>query len=161
MPLDVVSRFGTTRRRQQILVGWLDHRERLRRCGLRNGFQWLDGSFVEEKIPADIDVVIFSRRPAQVRGPDGVRRMMGANPDTFNRNTVKAELSVDPFFIDMDGTKNGLVDLTRYFYGLFSHRRGDDLWKGMVKVSLGNQGEGDARDWLANNAVTEEGEGQD
>lgn len=153
-PLEVVSFFGTTLKRREILAGWLTHRERIRARGMVNGFQWIDGSFVEDKVPGDVDVVTFVRRPATVRGPDALERLMRANSDTFQRDKVKAELSVDAFFVDLDGTKIGLVELTRYYCGLFSHRRGDDVWKGMIKVSMESAGEPEARDWLIANRHT-------
>lgn len=43
---------------------------------------------------------------------------------------------VDAFFIDLDGSPRALVNTTRYFSGLFSHRRGDNVWKGMIEVDL-------------------------
>lgn len=152
-PLEVVTRFGTTSARMQILEGWLEHRARIRNCGFVSGFQWLDGSFVEDKIPADIDVVTFLRRPAKVNGPDAVVRLMRANPNVFSRQQVKAELRVDSFWVDMDGTKPMVVDLTRYFCGLFSHRRGDGLWKGMLKVSIDADSEREASVWLQANQM--------
>jgi hypothetical protein len=40
--------------------------------GLDNGFQWIDGSFVEDveksrgRAPGDVDIVTFAHRPASV-----------------------------------------------------------------------------------------------
>lgn len=31
----------------------------------------------------------------------------------------------------------GVVDHARFWFGLFSHRRSDDAWKGMVQIDLG------------------------
>jgi hypothetical protein len=63
-------------------------------------------------------------------------RLMRANPELFVRADVKRRYSLDTFFLDLDGSKEVLVNYTRYLTGLFSHRRGDDLWKGMVQVRL-------------------------
>ena len=63
---------------------------------------------------------------------------MRANPDQFIRSAVKRRYSLDTFFLDLDGSKEALVNNTRYLTGLFSHRRGDDLWKGMIQVRLEN-----------------------
>ena len=61
--LDLCERLGTTPERRVILKRFLDFRERLRTEGLTNGFQWLDGSFLEDiavresRPPRDLDVV--------------------------------------------------------------------------------------------------------
>src|SRR5438046_1296146 len=64
---EVVGRFATTPDRRAILVGWLEYRAVLRAKGLRRGFQWLDGSFLEDKDPQDLDLMLFVQRPARYR----------------------------------------------------------------------------------------------
>ena len=49
---------------------------------------------------------------------------------------MKATFHVDFFPIDMGGPVETLVSLARYWLGLFSHRREDYLWKGMLQVRL-------------------------
>ena len=63
-------------------------------------------------------------------------RLLHANLNLFGRAQVKAAYKLDFFPIDLDGSAEALVNLTRYWLGLFSHRRGDDLWKGMLQVRL-------------------------
>ena len=46
--LELCQRFGTTPERRAILGRYLDFRERMATEGLTNGFQWLDGSFLED-----------------------------------------------------------------------------------------------------------------
>ena len=66
---DIVSRFGDTPMRRQILSGFLDFRSALHRAELVQGFQWVNGSFVtdittiEGREPRDIDVVTFFHLP--------------------------------------------------------------------------------------------------
>ena len=61
--LDLCERLATTPHRRGILGQFLDFRERLTTEGLINGFQWLDGSFLEDievresRPPKDLDVV--------------------------------------------------------------------------------------------------------
>lgn len=68
--LDVVMRFGTSGERRHVLQGWLAHRAALHHLGLVSGFQWIDGSFVEDvetlrgRAPNDVDVVSFVDAPA-------------------------------------------------------------------------------------------------
>jgi hypothetical protein len=55
-----------------------------------------------------------------------------ANLAVFSRAQVKATFHVDFMAVDLQGTPEVLVDLTRYYTGMFSHRRPDFLWKGSV-----------------------------
>lgn len=63
-------------------------------------------------------------------------QLMRANPEVLLTAPIKAVRRLDSFLVDLDATTEAIIDATRYWCGLFSHRRGDDLWKGMVKVSL-------------------------
>lgn len=66
---DFIRRFGTTPNRQAILRGLLAFREALHAAGLNHGFQWVDGSFLEDvetnhrRDPEDVDVVTFFKLP--------------------------------------------------------------------------------------------------
>ena len=61
--LQLCERLATTPERRRILGRILDFRERLQTEGLLTGFQWLDGSFLEDieqrdgRPPRDLDVV--------------------------------------------------------------------------------------------------------
>ncbi|MCE2811819.1 MAG: hypothetical protein LW850_15650 [Planctomycetaceae bacterium] len=46
--LELCLRFGTSPQRRKIRWQFLDFRQRLADEGLTNGFQWLDGSFLED-----------------------------------------------------------------------------------------------------------------
>ena len=66
---DLVLRFGTSPERKAILTGFLEYRAILHQFGVQHGFQWLDGSFMEEieilegRPPMDLDVVpLFMER---------------------------------------------------------------------------------------------------
>jgi hypothetical protein len=134
--LEVVATLDLTDRRKTILRGWLRHRDALRGVGFDRGFQWLDGSFVESKDPKDLDVVSFLYRPADIHDRNDLARHLHANINIFGRAQVKAAFHLDAFPIDLDGSAEAVVSLNRYWLGLFSHRRGDDLWKGMLQVRL-------------------------
>ena len=86
----------------------------------------------------------FIRPPAAIETAPQLTELMDGNPGVFARAAVKAAHHLDAFFVDMDGTVEVVVDSTRYWLGLFSHRRGDSMWKGMVNVSLSDNGD-DAR----------------
>lgn len=134
--LEIVTTLASSHERRGILRRWLQHRADLRAVGFERGFQWLDGSFVEDKQPRDLDVVSFLYRPPGIVDPRQLLMIMRANGKLFVRNLVKAEYSLDAFPVDLDGSPEALVSSARYFLGLFSHRRGDDLWKGMLQVRL-------------------------
>lgn len=63
--MDIVNKFSETPERRNILSGLLRYRQALHDLGMINGFQWLDGSFMENvettqsRHPNDIDVVTF------------------------------------------------------------------------------------------------------
>jgi hypothetical protein len=139
-PLDVVQRFGSTDQRKVILKNWIDHRAALRDLGFVSGFQWLDGSFVEEKDPNDLDLVTFLHRPASI-DVTTLGQLWFGNPTIFNRSDVKQTYNLDAFFLDLDDDPEDLVSLSRYWLQLFSHQRDTFLWKGMLQVRLEDTGE--------------------
>lgn len=134
--LEVVDTFGTTDNRRDILRRWLSHRNQLRRANIVRGFQWLDGSFLENKEPNDLDTVSFIYRPAYAIELKDWKDFLVSNGAMFNRHQLKQHFRLDALFIDLNGDPEVIVDVSRYYMGLFSHRRGDDLWKGMLKVRL-------------------------
>lgn len=133
---EVVATFGTSARRQDILLGWLNFRSSLRASGITRGFQWIDGSFVEKKDPKDIDVMTFFYRPSALQDPAQRAPWMASHGHLLNRAKVKFLFDVDSMLLDMNGSPEILVDSTRYYGSLFSHRRGDNVWKGMLAVRL-------------------------
>jgi hypothetical protein len=147
--LEVVQGLSSTDGRKTILRGWLLHRKALRAIGFEDGFQWVDGSFVErDKEPKDIDVVTYFRRPVTAKTRTDLAKHLQANIGVFGRAQVKAAFHVDFLYVDLDGTAEAIVNLTRYYTGLFSHRRPDFLWKGMLQVPLDDAGDQYALDFL-------------
>jgi hypothetical protein len=134
--LEVVTTLGWCKQRRAILQGWLNHRAALRGIGFNRGFQWLDGSFVESKDPQDLDLVTFLYRPTTVRDTKQLMELMQANLTLFDRDRVRSSFRLDFFPVDLNGSVEGVVNAAKYFFGLFSHRRGDGLWKGMLQVRL-------------------------
>lgn len=133
---EVAIRFGTNENRKAILRGWLAFRADLRAAGFVSGFQWVDGSFVEDKEPKDIDVMSFTYRPPIPADPAELAAWVAAVGPLFSRDPVKEKYKVDLFPIDLNGNPETLVDATRYYGALFSHQRDTNLWKGMLSVRL-------------------------
>ena len=148
---DIVDRFALNRSRVQILRGWLQHRAALRHIGFSHGFQWIDGSFLEDKIPGDIDAVTFLYFGSpSFPDPDAAWNAHGNSLNLFDRDAAKANFAVDAFFIDLLDPPEFVVDASRYFLGLFSHQRITMIWKGMLQVRLEDaQDDADALELLS------------
>jgi hypothetical protein len=147
-PEEVIRRFCTTHERERILRGWLDHRSALRSIGIVSGFQWLDGSFLEEKEPNDLDVVCFFHLPEHIRTEQEQVSFWNDHWELFDRFEMKNAFHLDAFFLPLDGDPETLVSLARYYLQLFSHQRQTFLWKGMVQVPLRGIEDAEAREQL-------------
>jgi len=134
---ELSERFCTSPRRKSILERFLKLRGELLATGMQ-GFQWVDGSFVEDvetmesRDPRDVDVVTFVTAPDKLAEVEGIK---AANPHFCNNKLSKQMFQVDHFLVPLCSSPRALVEITRYWYGLFSHRR-DGTWKGMLVVEL-------------------------
>jgi len=134
---DVILRFGTSTPRREILDGWLNYRKSLHSAGIVDGFQWIDGSFLEDiemtqsRPPNDIDCVTFYRLPFGVSDQD----LIESEPELFVNPQVKARFKVDAYTTNLGLPANLLVSQSCYWYSVWSHRR-DLNWKGFVEVDL-------------------------
>lgn len=135
---DLVGHFNGTPERKAILAGLLDFRAALHRVGIVRGFQWLDGSFVEnvealeERPPRDIDVVTFFHAPSGETQESLAER----HPVLFNKRETKTRYLVDAYFVQMDaGDPMVLVSHSTYWYSLWAHRRSGE-WKGYLRIDL-------------------------
>lgn len=144
---DVAVRFGTSPERIAILEGFLMMRKDLRDLGITSGFQWLDGSFVEDidktRPPNDLDVVTFFRRPSQLDDDKDLDAAIQKAPNLFVPALAKKQYKCDAYQVDLKQDAAWIVAQARYWFGLFSHRRGDQQWKGMLEVDLGSVTEDD------------------
>ncbi|PWF65604.1 hypothetical protein CCD93_23285 [Vibrio sp. T21] len=138
---EFVNRFATSPERIQILIGLLQFRIQLKSIGLVDGFQWLDGSFVENvemirgRAPNDLDMVTFAERPIGVNASDW-HGFVQSNIDLFSPQTMKERYKCEAFYVDLGMPAKLLVSRTAYWFGLFSHQRETSLWKGMLEVCL-------------------------
>lgn len=141
---EVCLRFGTSAERTAILTGWLGFRKELTALGITDGFQWLDGSFLENieasegRPPNDLDVVTFFVSPVGI-DPKDLRdlqiKIVATLPEFFDRTASKARFKLDHFPIHLGAPGPALVENTRYWAGLFSHNR-NNVWKGMLRIEL-------------------------
>ena len=151
---DVVARFATSPERRQILRGWLNFRAALHGMGIVEGFQWLDGSFMEQvevlerRTPRDIDVVSFVRVPATFNPtPEQLAAL--------DHDHVKQTFLVDSYLVEMDQLERpNLIRKAAYWYSMWSHRR-NQAWKGYLEVDLDPAFDQQALDWLAQQETQE------
>jgi hypothetical protein len=137
----VCRKFATTEERRAILRGWLQFRQRLIALGVADGFQWLDGSFLEDiensesRAPRDLDIITFYVNPA-AHNPNTFLALLCAHlPEFVDRDAAKRNYRLDHFPVTLTAAPAAVVEHTRYWTGLFSHRR-DGVWKGMLRVEL-------------------------
>ncbi|MET3493786.1 DUF6932 family protein [Variovorax boronicumulans] len=138
---ELVQRFAISRQRCVVLDGLLRYRSELRGIGFTQGFQWLDGSFVEDiearedRAPKDIDAVTFAHPPPGMSNT-AINQLMSARPDLFDLERCQREFHCDNYIVNLAMAPERLIVHTRYWYGLYSHRRGDALWKGMLQLPM-------------------------
>ena len=135
--VDLCQRLGTSVERRTILGKFLDFRERLRSAGLTSGFQWLDGSFLEDvearesRPPRDLDLITV------YWGYDVAFQLnlIAGFPEFVNPALAKANFSLDHYPFDAGYSPALTLELTRYWILLFSHTR-LGVWKGILRVEL-------------------------
>jgi hypothetical protein len=148
---DLVVRFGTSPERRAILDGYLRYRAALHAIGYQAGFQWLDGSFMEDvetlegRPPRDMDVVSFVLSPvAATPAP--------ADMAALDHAAAKARFRVDSYFVELEAVAPREVAFwAAYWYSMWAHRR-NQAWKGFLQVELRPDEDASARHWLAQNA---------
>jgi hypothetical protein len=138
---EVCQKFATSEARRDILRRWLQFRGELTKLGVISGFQWLDGSFLEKievletRDPHDLDTVTFYVTPAGKTPAGFTAEVVARLPEFVDRDLGKKNFKIDHFPVTLTAGGPAIVENTRYWAGLFSHRR-DGLWKGMLRVEL-------------------------
>lgn len=135
--LQLVERFATSKERCKILLGFFKYRAALYSAGLTSGFQWLDGSFMEQvelsenRAPRDIDVVSFLDFSQHDQ-----KQLLSEHAELFDKSKTKEDYFVDAYFMQLGAAldKHQASRIT-YWYSMWSHRR-DGLWKGFLQLDL-------------------------
>lgn len=133
--MDLCKYFSTTHSRINILKGFVQFRLEAYTHGISNTIQWIDGSFVEDKLkrensePNDIDVVTFINMPYHIQ-----QVLVDIFPDFVDCTISKQKYHVDHYIIDIS-TPDVAVRNTQYWLQLFSHNR-YGVWKGMLEIPL-------------------------
>lgn len=134
--LDFYKRFAAiSPERKSLLNGLIDFRSELHSLGITEGFQWIDGSFLEdiEKIenrpPNDIDTVIF----VEQYNTDNIEAVYSFFNDKDN---IRTRFNVDSYHVWMNElSPRQLIDTSLYWYSMWSHTR-NQQWKGFVQIDL-------------------------
>ena len=154
---EVALRFSNSETRRQLLGGMLDFRQAMHNAGLERGFQWINGSFVEDTIqrrgrePADIDIVTFFHIPHGSSQSELIARF----PELFNPISVKSQYGVDAYFVALDvEDKFYLAKLIAFWNNLWHHTREGER-KGYLAIDLAICEDGEARTLLNHKSENE------
>lgn len=135
--LELCDRFSTSNERILILKNYIAFRQQLTKNGVINGFQWLDGSFLENieisegRHPNDLDIVTFYNGSSIT----DISSLNAVFPEFANPSLAKANFKLDHYAMDYCYKPDVTVEVTRYWLQLFSHNRGG-VWKGILRLSL-------------------------
>lgn len=150
---EFVRHYAISPTRITILRGLLEYRAAIEAAGITQGFQWINGSFLEYKElrlgedPNDIDVVTFYRLPPNT-----------TQAEVFNRNSLifaegrheecKQRFRIDGYFQSLTVQAEHLIFMSNYWYGMWSHQRDTFRWKGFFQVSLSSAEDVSASNFL-------------
>jgi hypothetical protein len=84
----------------------------------------------------DVDLITFFRRPALHFHDYAWENFVKKHLNLFLRERTHETYGCDSIFVDLSGPSDYLVGQTRYWFGLFSHKR-SGVWKGMLHMPLG------------------------
>ena len=142
---ETMVRFGSAGEgRRELLSGLLDFRAALHGAGLTRGFQWIDGSFVEDveslrgRAPGDIDVVTFFYIPEWHTEESFADEF----PDIFYPSAMKRAFGIDAYPMPIDlSDLDAFIRGVTYWHDMWSHTRGEPMTregtrKGYVQVNL-------------------------
>lgn len=141
----LVDRFCTTRRRAELLMGLNAYRKHLFQGGFISGYQWIDGSFVEDveenrgRPPSDIDIVTLFNRPVRYQVDPALwpkEYSSFLHIKFFETRNMKPVYNCDTFSVDLEAGQESLVRDTMYWGGLFTDIRGSTEKKGIVSIPL-------------------------
>ncbi len=135
--IELCHKFSRTPERINILKNFVLFRQRMNSFGIVYGFQWLDGSFlediesVESRPPNDLDIVTFFGGLS----PADQAAISASFPEFANPTLSKTNYSLDHYPVDYSFRPDVTVEITRYWLQLFTHNR-KRVWKGILRLPL-------------------------
>ena len=135
--MEFCKHFAMSDKRKIILKGFVQFRLKCCHIGITKGFQWIDGSFIEDimasdnREPNDIDVVSF------IFGLQAIPNLIIEIKKNF-REFVEPQLSktnyhVDHYLVEADFNPITTIQAVKYWNQLFGHNL-KGIWKGMVEI---------------------------
>lgn len=135
--LELCHHFSTSGQRILILKNYIAFRQRMTSLGVIYGFQWLDGSFLENiersesRHPNDLDLVTFYGG-LSLADQANIRATF---PEFANPVLAKNNYKLDHYPVDYSYNPDVTVEQTRYWLQLFTHNR-IGVWKGILRLPL-------------------------
>lgn len=136
---ELCQMFGTTPERREILRGFLKFRGVFNDLLITEGFQWVDGRFMEKDpergaCPDCIQVVTFCKDGPRVNDPEFDEI---SAPIRAEYQIIRRQFRVDPFHVCLDWPLENVIANTRFYASLMSHQQETGIWKGMLEIKLG------------------------
>jgi hypothetical protein len=138
--LELCTKFSTSPERIEILKNFVQFRKKMTINGVLFGFQWLDGSFLENieisqnRPPRDLDLVTFYGNIS----PTDQANISVSFPEFINPILSKTNFLLDHYPADITYNPIATVEITRYWLQLFSHNR-NSVWKGILQLPLNSE----------------------
>jgi Family of unknown function (DUF6932) len=135
--LELCKKFSTSKERIYLLKGLLNFRQRMTELNIINGFQWIDGSFVEnieiseKRPPNDIDIITLFGGLST----DDFELIEKDFPEFYNSDLSKEMFGLDHYPFDYCFSPEICITYTSYWIQLFTHNRLGN-WKGMLKLEI-------------------------
>jgi hypothetical protein len=136
--LELCVKFSKTPARRAILKGYLGLRTLLHHLQITNGFQWVDGTFLEDgrhpkqKSPDHIQVVTFCHPSPLFAEPE----FSDLVETLTSRKATRTQFQVDHMPVLLSWPTETVIDHTRHWCGLLSHQRETGVWKGLLRIDL-------------------------
>lgn len=137
--MEFCQRFAISDKRIMILKGFIQFRLKCNDIGITEGFQWIDGSFIEDimaseqREPNDIDVVSFLFRLRSI--PNLIIEIKSKFLEFLDPTMSKKNYHVDHYLVEADSNPVTTINAVKYWNQLFGHNR-KGIWKGMVEIPL-------------------------
>jgi hypothetical protein len=140
--VELVERIQTSGARKVLLRGLVAYRQHILSDGYDRGYQFIDGSFVEDvetirgQPPGDIDVLSFLVRPQKYVKDPHAWEAVGKQfwlAEVRGRATNKARFSLDTVAVMLDEANYRHYT---YWHGLFSEQRRSFAPKGYIVINL-------------------------
>ena len=135
--MEFCQRFAISEQRKKILKGFIQFRLKCNEIGITEGFQWIDGSFIEDimasdrREPNDIDVVSFLFNLTSI--PNLSTEIINKFQEFIYPSLSKSNYYVDHYIVEADKNPITTISAVKYWNQLFGHNR-KGIWKGMVKI---------------------------